>query len=483
MDDRYDFIVIGAGPGGYPAAIQAARSGLKTAIIEEREAGGTCLNRGCIPTKALLHSAHIFREIQGCERFGLSAAGAAYDLDRIYNYKEETVVTLRNGVEALLKANGVDLIHGHATIFKDKCVRVSGAGDEGESRISAEHILIAAGGKPVRLPVPGADLPGILTSDEVLSCAPSVRGDGKRLLIIGGGVIGVEFATIFSSFGYSVTIVEALPSLLNGMDREISQNLKMLFRKRGIEVYTDSRVEEFKLAENAAELTGQPAEIRCRFLNKEKEVTVSADLVLTAVGRRPAADGLFAEDAAVVTDRGCLVINERFETNIPGVYAAGDVTGKCQLAHYATAQGIAAVRQICGEGTDGNLGTVPSCVYTDPEIASVGMTEEEVKKQGISYCVGKFLMGANGKSVITKEDRGFVKLIFEKDGGVLLGAHVMCARATDLIGELTSAVGTQSAAQIAETMRAHPTYYEAVTEAALDSMGGAIHGMARRKRI
>ena len=468
MGQHYDVMVIGAGPGGYVAAIRAAKLGLHVAVVEEDRAGGTCLNRGCIPAKAMIHAAETYRSAREADQFGVETGRVSFDYGKILAYKEETTDALVQGVEQLLAGNGVDRLAGKGTLLAGKKVRVTT--EEKEEVYAADHIILAAGSKPMLLPIPGMDLPGVLTSDGLFR----LQECPESLAIIGGGVISVEFATAFAGLGTKVTILEALPRLVPNLDKEISQNLKMILKKRGVDIHTSASVQE------VAEEDGRYV---LRFTEKEKEQEVSARYVLCAVGRVPNTEGLFAEDALPDMERGRVLVDEKFETSIPGVYAIGDLIFGMQLAHTASAQGTVVAEHLAGRSASVDLSVVPSCVYTDPEIASVGLTEEAAKEQGIPVRVGKFIMSANGKSLISREERGFVKILAAEESGVILGAQMMCARATDMIGELATAVANGlTAKQLLRGMRAHPTYNEGVGEALEELEGGAVHVVPRRKR-
>ena len=468
MGQHYDVMVIGAGPGGYVAAIRAAKLGLHVAVVEEDRAGGTCLNRGCIPAKAMIHAAETYRSAREADQFGVETGRVSFDYGKILAYKEETTDALVRGVEQLLAGNGVDRLAGKGTLLAGKKVRVTT--EEKEEVYAADHIILAAGSKPLLLPIPGMDLPGVLTSDGLFR----LQECPESLAIIGGGVISVEFATAFAGLGTKVTILEALPRLVPNLDKEISQNLKMILKKRGVDIHTSASVQE------VAEEDGRYV---LRFTEKEKEQEVSARYVLCAVGRVPNTEGLFAEDALPDMERGRVLVDEKFETSIPGVYAIGDLIFGMQLAHTASTQGTVVAEHLAGKSASVDLSVVPSCVYTDPEIASVGLTEEDAKEQGIPVRVGKFIMSANGKSLISREERGFVKILAAEESGVILGAQMMCARATDMIGELATAVANGlTAKQLLRGMRAHPTYNEGVGEALEELEGGAVHVVPRRKR-
>lgn len=467
MGERFDVIVIGAGPGGYVAAIKCAKAGLRTAIVENRRVGGTCLNRGCIPAKAMIHASSLYREMQEAEKFGVSAERITFDYEKIVSYKEETTEKLCRGIEQLLKGNGVTILFGKGSLEQGRKVKVTG--EESEEYYDAEHVILAAGSKPVILPIPGLELLGVLTSDELFKLTEMP----ESLVIIGGGVISVEFASVYANLGCKVTIVEAMPRLIPNMDKEISQNLKMILKKRGVNIHTSASVQR---VEQEGEL------YTCVFTEKEKEVKVSARYVLCAIGRCPNTEGLFGEGAEPEMERGRVVVDEKFQSSIEGVYAIGDLVKGLQLAHLASAQGMYVAEMLAGEEASVDLSAVPGCVYTDPEIASVGMTEDEAKEKGLEIKTGKFIMSANGKSLITKEERGFIKILAEKETDVIVGAQMMCARATDMIGELVTAIANRmTVRQLLRGMRAHPTYNEGVQEALEELLGGAVHVMPKKK--
>lgn len=467
---EYQLIVIGAGPGGYEAAIRAAQLGLTTALIERRDVGGTCLNRGCIPTKAMLHSAQLYREAANFELFGLHTENTSFDWAKVHQRKNDVVVKLRTGIEQLIKANKIDFFNNSASISGKNDVQL----DQGEV-IRGENILIATGSVPARPPIPGLDLPNVVTSDELLDDPHFTQADSlaKEILIIGGGVIGVEFASVFSSFGCHVTIVEAMERILPTMDREISQSLNMVLKKRGVSIHTGAMVEKLEQDENG---------LVCHFTEKGKAQAVPAQQVLVAIGRRPNTQGLFAEGFEVACERGRIVTDENFRTSVDSIYTIGDVTSKIQLAHMASAQGICAVHTIAGQKPPIDLRYVPGCIYTDPEIASVGITEDEAKQQGIPVKKGKFLMTGNGRSLIDEQERGFIKVLAHQETDVILGAQLMCSRATDIVAELATAiVNGLTCAQLAGVIRPHPTFCEGVTEAVEDVHAMAIH-LAPKKR-
>ena len=463
---QYDLIVIGGGPGGYVSAIRASQLGMKTALVEKRELGGTCLNRGCVPTKTLMHTANLYREAGESEALGLQFGQRGYDFAQMHQRKNDVTAQLRDGIAQLLKANKVDVYQATAQIVDGNTVQA------GEETLTAGHILIAAGSVPAVPPITGADLPGVVTSDAML------EGNGidcEKLLIIGGGVIGVEMASIYASLGKQVTIVEAAERILPPLDREISQNLSMIMKKRGVEIFTSAMVSAISKGDNG---------LVCHFTDKKGEQTAEADVVLISVGRRPSTAGLFVDGFAVeMTERGFIAVDDKFCTSVPTISAVGDVIGRIQLAHAAEAQGIAAVEYMSGMAEASvNFDLVPSCVYTTPEIASVGITPDEAKKAGREVITGKYVMNGNAKTIIEQQDRGFIKVVFDKETEAIVGAQLMCARATDLITELVTAVSLGlTREQLARTMRPHPTFCEGITEAVEVAAGHSIHTAPSRK--
>lgn len=447
--EQYGLIVIGAGPGGYEAALRASNLGIRTALVESRDVGGTCLNRGCIPTKSLLHAAGIAKEVSGGGEWGVNAGELTVDFAAIHRKKAEVTEKLRAGVEGLLKQKKVDLLRGAGTILGPGRVAVDG------TEYAAENILIATGSVPARPPIPGLEL--AITSDDVL--APQERVY-RSLVIIGGGVIGVELACVYTALGCKVTIVEALERILPNMDREICQNMTMIFKRQGVSVNTGCMV-------SAVEKDGE--ELVVRYTCKDQPGEARGEAVLCAIGRRPYTAGLFGEGFQVDMERGRILVDETFQTSVPGVYAIGDVSAKIQLAHVATAQGIACVEHLAGRESPVDLSLVPSCIYTSPEIASVGFTADEAKAAGRTVKVGKALMSSNGKTLIAGGERGFIKVVADRETGVILGAQLMCERATDMISQFTQAVvNGLTARQLARVMRPHPTFDEAVAGAVED---------------
>ena len=447
--EQYGLIVIGAGPGGYEAALRASQLGIRTALVERRDVGGPCLNRGCIPTKSLLHAAGIVKEASGGGEWGVNAGELTVDFAAVHRKKAEVTEKLRAGVEGLLKQKKVDLLRGTGTILGPGRVAVDG------TEYAADNILIATGSVPARPPIPGLEL--AITSDDVL--APQERVY-RSLVIIGGGVIGVELACVYTALGCKVTIVEALERILPNMDREICQNMTMIFKRQGVSVNTGCMV-------SAVEKDGE--ELVVRYTCKDQPGEARGEAVLCAIGRRPNTAGLFGEGFQVDMERGRILVDETFQTSVPGVCAIGDVSAKIQLAHVATAQGIACVEHLAGRESPVDLSLVPSCIYTSPEIASVGLTADEAKAAGRAVKMGKAIMSANGKTLIAGGERGFIKVVADAETGVILGAQLMCERATDMLSQFTEAVANGLTAwQLAKVMRPHPTFDEAAAGAVED---------------
>lgn len=441
---QYDLIVIGAGPGGYVAALEAAALGKSVAVVERREVGGTCLNRGCIPTKALLRAARTYHEAGHSEDLGITASDVKCDIEAMYRRVGEVTATLRGGIEALFQRGKVEVLRGAGRIEGEGKVSVDGA------EYTADHILLAVGSKPARPPIPGLDLPGVFSSDELLQ---GQGADAKRLVVIGGGVVGVEFAQVFSDLGREVTILEALPRILNNMDREISQNLGMILKKRGVAVHAGAAV---------SEIAAENGELICRYTEKDVPSEVRADCVLVCTGRRPETEGVFVPGVGPELDRSYIHVDECFETTMQGVYAVGDiVAGGIQLAHAAENQAKNAVRAMFGEKPLKNLSVIPACVFTDPEIACVGITADEAKAEGRTVTVRKRLTSANGKALVEGAERGFAKLVFDGESGPLAGAQVMCPHASEMIGGLAAAiVAGLTEEQLGRTVFPHPTVSE-----------------------
>ncbi|WP_417323814.1 dihydrolipoyl dehydrogenase [Faecousia sp.] len=443
----YQLIVIGAGPGGYTAALRAAKLGLHTAVIEDRECGGTCLNRGCVPTKALLHASQVWSDAHHCA--GVCADGASLDLPALYRHKDEISQTLSSGIEGLFRSAKVTLLRGRARITAPGCVEITG---QDAGTVTAEHILIATGSVPARPPIPGLEL--AMTSDELLQGTDRLY---RSIVIMGGGVIGVEFATFYSDLGCEVTVIEGLDRLLPGMDRELGQNLAQLLKKQGVRVFANSMVQRVEQGEDG---------LTVHFTTRGKEDFVTGEAVLSAFGRSPNWKGLFADGLQPETDGRRIHTDENGQTSIPGIYAIGDVSSPVQLAHVAAAQGTACVERLAGRTPSVRLDLVPGCVYCRPEIASVGLTEADAKARDIPVKVGKCTLFANARTMIAGTGRSFMKVVAHAQTGVLLGAQLMCEHATDMIGQLSQAIANgMTARQLLAAMRPHPTFEEALGEA------------------
>jgi len=457
MND-FQLIVIGAGPGGYTAALHAAKRGLKTACVECREAGGTCLNRGCVPTKALLHASQVYRDAVNAGSIGIRISGAEPDLPSMFAHKDEVAAKLSAGIEGLFKSAKVTYLKGRGSIPGPGTVAVADA-DGKLTEYTADNIIIATGAVPSLPPIKGMDLPGVLTSDEILAGAEKLY---SSVVIIGGGVIGAEFATFYSDLGVKVTVVEALDRMLPGLDRDLGTGLAMLLKKQGAAVYTGARVQEIVPADGG---------LAVRFETSGGSGEAVGEAVLCAIGRRAYFDGLFTGGLRAETGRG-ITVDEHFRTSVPGIYAIGDVSSRIQLAHVAAAQGRACVDHICGLEAHFDQALVPSCVYCRPEIACVGMSEAQAKEAGIEVKTGKCVMGANARTAIEDPGRSFMKIIARADDHRIIGASLMCSRATDMISEFTEAVANGlTAEQLSAFMRPHPTFEEAVGEALEDLAG------------
>lgn len=460
--NKYDILIIGGGPGGYEAAFRASELGLKTAVVEKEQIGGTCLNHGCIPTKTLLHAAKWYRNAKEFDAIGLHANDVRYDSEKMNERKEEVIRTLRNGILSSFHSRKIDYLNGTATITGRQQVEIQ-VNEQGEDLnaekkiLYAENLLIATGAKTAIPPICGIELPGVCTSEQMLEkeiCS-------QKTLIIGGGVIGMEFATMLSGFGSEVIIVEAEKRILPLFDREIAQKLSVHLKKKGIQIKAGVQVEKIQqMRKDGKEIL---------LVHTSDGLSTETETVLVSVGRKPNIDGLFSErfmqseGASLKIEKGRLLVDQNYETSIAGIYAAGDVTGGVQLAHMAAAEGICAVESIAKVKHSMNLEAVPSCIYSDPEIASVGMTPEEAKSCGLLVKTGKYLMTANGKALIENQQSGFIRVLYMEETGVVIGAQMMCERATDLISELATAVVNQlTVEQLISVIRPHPTFCEGI---------------------
>lgn len=461
--ERYDLVVIGAGPGGYVAAIRASQLGLKTAVIEKDRPGGVCLNWGCIPSKALLTSAELYESLKESERHGIKVQGLSFDYAQVIKRSREVADRLAKGVEFLLKKNHVPLIAGTGRLESKNCVVIDAPG-KGTQQVEAERILIAAGSKERTLPGLEIDGKQILTSYEALVDTEMP----ESILIIGGGAVGVEFAYIYSSFGSRVTVVEMEKQLLPGVDIEVARELEKAFKKNGIEVLTGTKyhsIEKFPGRVEVALDSGSGLKRR------------TANKVLVAVGRTPLSAGLGLEALGVEFNRGYIKVNEQMRTTCETVYAIGDVNGPPLLAHAASEEGIVAVECMAGKREKGvDHSHIPACVYAQPEVAVMGLTEEQAKEKGYEVKVGKFPFMASGKAIAAGHDEGFVKLVVDKEYGEILGCHIIGHGATDLIAEIGLARTLEATTtEVAGTVHAHPTMSEAIMEAALNAEGRGIN--------
>ncbi len=456
-----DVMVIGAGPGGYVAALRASQLGAQAAVVEEQYIGGVCLNVGCIPSKALLRSAEVYETLRNAKEFGIQVEGAVTpDWEAIQKRKDQIVKRLTTGVSSLLKRAQVAVYEGRGRFVDPHTVEISGA--DGMRRVSAGKVIVATGARPVRLPIPGSDLPGVIDSTGALG----LETLPERLLIVGGGVIGAEFAGIFASFGVRVTVVEMLDRLLPMMDQEVSDEIARSLKRQQVKSYVNSR---------ANEIAQQGDTLRVSVATPEGDELLEVDKVLVSVGRRANVEDLGLETIGARLDRG-IVVNERMETSVPDVYAIGDVTGQWWLAHVASKQGVVAAENACGHALRFDGTAVPSCVFTSPEVASVGLTEAQAAEQGYEVMVGRFPFLANGKALTYGERSGFVKVVAEKRHGQLLGLHVVGPHASDLVLEGGLAISMEATLdEIEATIHAHPTLGEAIHEAALGAQGRALH--------
>ncbi|HAZ37618.1 MAG TPA: dihydrolipoyl dehydrogenase [Clostridiaceae bacterium] len=463
-----DIVVIGGGPGGYVAAIRAAQLGAKVALIEKDKLGGTCLNRGCIPTKTLYRDAEILNTLKKVDSFGINVDGFSIDVEKMQERKDLVVVQLRDGIANLLKANGVEVYNGFGKIKGKNTVEVSM--DDGAKDISTKNIIIATGSKPSLPPIEGADLPNVYSSEDMLN----FKAVPKKLLIVGGGVIGMEFAGIFNSMGSKVTVVEFMPRILLQTDTDITKRFSVLLKKKGIDVYVSTRV-------NKIEKSGDGFLVHTE--NKKGETVFEADNVLIATGRSPLIEGLNIEGVGIKFDKKGIKVDENYMTSVENIYAIGDVNGISMLAHAASNQGVQTAEKIMGIDSKGKHNPIPSCIFVFPEIASVGVTEDEAKEKGIKYKTSKSMFGGNGKALALGEPEGLVKVIASEDD-TIIGVHIMGPHASDLINEGNIAVSMgMKASEVGSIIHAHPTLSETFHEAVLGINGSGIHTMPIRKRV
>lgn len=482
----FDLLVIGGGPGGYVAAIRAAQRGLRVGLVEKERPGGVCLNWGCIPTKAMLRSADVLRTIEEAADFGIHIEGVRVDFAAVRQRKDGIVKELTDGVAGLLKANGVTVIEGHARFAGPTTVEVFEAGPSpifaGGPRyaaapggaatrtISASDVIVATGSVPAQLPVPGADLPGVITSDGAFG----LSGIPRQLVVIGGSAVGAEWAGLFATFGSAVTVVEMQDRLVPLEDKEIGAALGRAFGKRGITVLTESTVTAIAQGEGSLRVS----------VGGDKPREIDADVVLVGVGRRPNTADLGLTEAGITTDaRGFISVDEQLRTGVPHVYAIGDVTGKALLAHVASHQGMTAADVIAGHDTRIDYTVIPAATFTHPEIAGVGLTEDAARAAGHEVLTAKFPFAALGRAKTFGETDGFMKIVAGARHKEVLGVHIIGPSASDLITEGALAITLEATLdELADTIHAHPTLGEIGMEAALTGLGLPVHIAPSRKR-
>jgi len=455
---KYDIIVLGSGPGGYVTAIRASQLGLKTAVIEKESLGGVCLNWGCIPTKALLKSAQVFEYLKHADDYGLTVKEFDKDFDAVVNRSRNVAEGMSKGVQFLMKKNKIDVISGYGILKTGKKVDVEG------KEYSADHIIIATGARSRELP----NLPQDGTKVIGYRKAMTLENQPKKIVIVGSGAIGVEFAYFYNSMGSEVTIVEYMPRIVPVEDAEVSKQLERSFKKSGIKILTATEVTSVDTSGKAVKAT---------IKSKKGEEVLEADVVLSAVGIKTNIENIGLEDVGIVTDKDKILVNDFYQTNIPGYYAIGDVTPGPALAHVASAEGILCVEKIAGQAVEAiDYGNIPGCTYCSPEIASVGLTEAQAKDKGIDIKVGKFPFSASGKASAGGHKDGFVKVIFDAKYGEWLGCHMIGAGVTDMIAEAVLGRKLETTGhEVLKTIHPHPTMSEAVMEAVADAYDEVIH--------
>jgi dihydrolipoamide dehydrogenase len=462
---EYDVVIIGGGTGGYVAAIRASQLGLKAAVVEKGKIGGTCLHAGCIPSKALLRSAEVYANTINAEEFGVIAPEVGLDFSKVQARKEEITNRLFKGVQHLMKKGKIDVYEGKGSILESRDVLVEMNNEEREIILIARNILIATGSRPRTLPGLEADSEYVMTSDEALQ----MEELPNSIIIVGGGVIGIEWASMLVDFGLKVTVIEYADRILPTEDKDVSKEVKRLMKKKGVKIVTGAKV----LPETLEK--GEGVSIKAEI--KGKENPFSADKLLVSVGRLPNVEGVGLKNTTIDMDRVFIQTNEYYQTNELNIYAIGDVIGGLQLAHVASHEGIIAIEHMAGENPaplDSTL--VSKCVYSNPEVASVGLTEDEAQEKGYKVKIGKFSFRAIGKALVFGESDGFVKLVVEEESNKLLGAHMVGPHVTDMITEAGLArVLNATAIDIANTIHPHPTLAEAIGEAALAVDGKEIH--------
>jgi len=460
MVERAQVAVVGAGPGGYVAAIRAAQLGAGVILVEKDKVGGTCLNRGCIPTKCLLASTHVLDVIREAEDFGVEVKDAQPNFSRMMERKKQVVVELRQGIRQLLKANKIKFSKGSATLVGPRKIKVET--EEGAEEIEAEKIIISTGSVPVKPPIFDFSQDAVITSDEALK----LKEPPTSLLIVGAGVIGLEFACVFSSLGTEITVVEMMDQVLPTEEKTVAEQMQRILERRGIVFHIQTKVEGIK--------TYSPDGVTAALSNGEEIV---ADKMLVSIGRRPSTKDIGLESLGIeMGPPGNIIVNDKMETNIKGMYAIGDVVGGIMLAHVASAEGIVAAENAAGHESTMDYSAVPACVYTTPEVASVGLTMDKAQAAGKKAKLGKFPFAASGKALTMGEDIGFVQVVVEEGTDLVLGAQIIGPHATDLIAEAALAVRWGlTVEQIGTTIHAHPTLTESIMEAAEAACGRAIH--------
>jgi len=458
----YDLVVIGGGPAGYVGAIRAAQLGKKVACVEVERAGGTCLNWGCIPTKALLKSAESFKLFQHADDLGFEVKGLKADFKKVMERSRGVSDQMAKGIEFLFKSKKVDYVVGKGSINKDKNVVVKDENGK-EQVLETKNILICSGTTPRRLPDIEVDGKTVMTSREAL--VP--RKQPKSIAIMGAGAIGVEFAYFYRAFGTEVTLIEMMPNILPVEDHEVSEHLHRSFKKEGIDVLTETKVDKTEVTKSGVKLT----------VSGKTSKTIEAECLLIAIGVSPNLEGIFDDSMQPVLEKGYLKTNDRYETSVKGVYAAGDIIGPPWLAHVASHEAIEAVEGLFVKGKQPHkVDIYPGCTYCHPQVASVGLTEKKAKEKGLKFKVGKFPYRASGKAVASNEPEGFVKILFGEEYGEIIGAHIIGAEATELIAEMGLGMSLEATIdEITSTVHAHPTLSEMVGEATLAAKGDPIH--------
>ena len=459
---KYDLIIIGSGPGGYVAAIRASQLGMKVAIVERAELGGICLNWGCIPTKALLKSANVFEYIQHATDYGIDVKDASVDFGGMVNRSREVAGAMSKGVQFLLKKNKIDVIAGFGKLKSGKKLEVDDNGKKTD--YSADHIIVATGARSKELPAMPIDGKKIIGYREAMT----LKDRPHKMVVVGSGAIGVEFAYFYNTLGTDVTVVEFLPNIVPVEDIDVSRQLGRSFKKAGISIMTSAEVTKVDTKGKGCKVTVK---------TKKGEELIECDVVLSAVGVTTNLEGIGLEDVGVATDKGKVIVDDYYKTNIPGIYAIGDIVHGPALAHVASAEGITCVEKIAGHTPEPiDYNNVPGCTYCSPEIASVGYTEQAAKDAGFEVKVGKFPFTASGKAKAAGAPEGFVKLVFDARYGEFLGAHMIGANVTEMIAEVVAARKLETTGhEIIKTIHPHPTMSEAVMEAAADAYDEVIH--------